>query len=245
MSPHRVHGVKNPGGAATPLLASILEELGQQIISGDLPEGRTFTLQDISDRFGISRTVARETMRALEQMGLVASSRRVGITVLPRESWAAFDPTVIQWRLASAQERAGQLRALTELRIAVEPIAAFNAAKNASDAQRAEIVELAATLRSLGESDEGASDEFLSADIRFHQLLLEASGNDMFIALAPVLVPALQGRTQFGLQPAAPVQVAMDSHDALARAIAENRPEDAEAAARELLIEVREALQES
>ena len=88
-----------PRSPAAPLLDRVLNELGRDIISGELPEGKTFTLHDLSDRFEISRTVAREAMRALEQMGLVSSSRRVGITVLPRSSWAVFDPAVINWRL--------------------------------------------------------------------------------------------------------------------------------------------------
>lgn len=229
-------------GAATPLLASVLEELGQQIVSGDLPEGRTFTLQDISDRFGISRTVARETMRALEQMGLVSSSRRVGITVLPSTHWAVFDPTIIEWRLASERERTQQLRSLTELRIGVEPIAAANAARNATDAERRELIDLAARLRELGDSGHGASEDFLTADIRFHQLLLEASGNEMFIALAPTLVPALEGRTQFGLQPQAPEEIALQAHERLAECVRDGDFDGAEAASRELLSEVRVAL---
>ena len=229
-------------GAATPLLASVLEELGRQIVAGDLPEGRTFTLQDISDRFGISRTVARETMRALEQMGLVSSSRRVGITVLPRTHWAVFDPTIIEWRLGSERERDLQLRSLTELRIAVEPIAAANAARNATEVQRRELVELAATLRELGTGGRGTADEFLTADIRFHQLLLEASGNEMFIALAPTLVPALEGRTHAGLMPQAPEEVALQAHERLAACIRDSDFDGAEDASRELLSEVRTAL---
>lgn len=234
--------VSGSTGAATPLLASVLEELGRQIISGDLPEGRTFTLQDISDRFGISRTVARETMRALEQMGLVSSSRRVGITVLPRTHWAAFDPTIITWRLGSERERDIQLRSLTELRIGVEPIAAANAARNATEAQRRELVELAAALRELGATGRGATDEFLSTDIRFHQLLLEASGNEMFIALAPTLVPALEGRTHSGLMPQEPEELALQAHERLASCVRDSDFDGAEEAARELLIEVRSAL---
>ena len=64
--------------AAEPLMASVLATLGKEIVSGAMPAGHTFTLQDLSTRFEISRTVAREAMRALEQLGLVTSSRRVG-----------------------------------------------------------------------------------------------------------------------------------------------------------------------
>lgn len=230
---------------AAPLLTSVLDELGREIISGELPEGHTFTLQSIGERFDISRTVSREAMRALEQLGLVSSSRRVGITVLARSAWAVFDPTIINWRLQASSERDEQLRSLTELRIAVEPIAAFNCATNASTAQRAELVRLSGVLRELGENNQGTSEEFLKADVRFHTLLLEASGNDMFVALSEPLLKALYGRTEFGMQPQAPAPEALEAHEELARAIEAGAPEEAESASRALIAEVRQALKDS
>ncbi|WP_394280721.1 FadR/GntR family transcriptional regulator [Corynebacterium sp.] len=233
-----------PESPAAPLLTSVLDQLGGEIVAGELPEGRTFTLQDISSRFGISRTVAREAMRALEQLGLVSSSRRVGITVLPQTSWAVFDPSVITWRLAADEQRNEQLKSLTELRIALEPIAAFNAAHQATQEQSDKLVALAEELRELGSRDRGASDEFLKADQEFHQLVFLASGNEMIIALAPSLLHALEGRTRYGLQPSNPVEEALDMHETLATAIAEGNAEAAEAASRNLLAEVRDALYE-
>ena len=82
----------------TPLLDPVLKELGTEIISGKIPAGQRFTLQDLCTRFGISRTVAREVMRALEQLNLVHASRRVGITVLEKKDWAVFDKSVIASR---------------------------------------------------------------------------------------------------------------------------------------------------
>lgn len=230
---------------ASPLLTSVLDELGQEIISGALPEGHTFTLHSLGERFGISRTVAREAMRALEQLGLVSSSRRVGITVRSRDSWAVFDSTVIMWRLKAPSERNEQLRSLTEVRIAIEPIAAFNCATNATKEQREELLQLASTLRKLGESNQGASHDFLQADVRFHSLLLEASGNDMFISLSEPIIKALLGRTEFGLQPQAPAAEALDAHEELAHAIYAGEPDRAETASRGLIAEVRAALKNS
>lgn len=227
---------------ATPLLASVLDELGREIISGAMPEGFTFTLQTIGDRFDISRTVAREAMRALEQLGLVSSSRRVGITVRSRDSWAVFDPALITWRLQTDTERASQLHSLTELRIAVEPIASYNAALSATDAQKEELLQLASTMRELGEGTHGASSDFLAADMRFHSLLLEASGNEMFTALSSPLLKALYGRTEFGMQPEVPASEALDAHEDLARAIHSGDCEAAEEASRALIAEVRVAL---
>jgi DNA-binding FadR family transcriptional regulator len=32
-------------------------------------------------------------------MGLVASRRRIGITIQPRDRWNVFDPRIIRWRI--------------------------------------------------------------------------------------------------------------------------------------------------
>lgn len=223
---------------AAPLLDNVLDTLGQDIISGTLAEGKTFTLQDLSTRFDISRTVAREAMRALEQLGLVSSSRRVGITVRPRSEWSALDPSIIEWRLACPLERRAQLRSLSQLRTGVEPEAARLAARAATPEQREELVALAARLRRLAASGQGTSTEFLDADSRFHSLILEASGNELFSALAPSLLSVIRGRNRYGMQPAAPAAAAMAAHESLARAISEGDGAAAESQSRELLTEV-------
>jgi DNA-binding FadR family transcriptional regulator len=217
----------------------VLDALGLAIASGELPAGHVLTLDGIQDRFGVSRTVAREAMRILESMGLVQSRRRVGITVRPMASWNVFDPKVIWWRLAGPG-RGAQLRTLTELRIAVEPLAAGAAARAATAAQRTRIVELADTLRRLGEAGDLA--EFMERDVEFHTLLLRAGGNEMFAALADAVAAVLRGRTQLGLMPHRPVPAALDLHEAVADAVATGRSARAEQSMRELLVEVRAAV---
>ena len=220
---------------AEPLLSAVLDTLGGEIVSGAKSEGETFTLQDISTRFGISRTVAREAMRALEQLGLVSSSRRVGIRVLPASRWAVFDRSVIAWRLASDTQRAGQITSLDAVRTAVEPIAANLAAGNASPEQAAHLHELAVKLVDLTEAGQGNSDEFLAADKEFHTLLLQASGNEMFAALAEPIMNVLEGRTRYGIMPDEPELETMRVHVDLAESVAKRDPQGAEDASRRLL----------
>ncbi|GAB2732072.1 FCD domain-containing protein [Salinifilum aidingensis] len=217
----------------------MLDTIGREITGGQLPTGHVLTLDVLEERFGVSRTVARESMRILQSMGLVTSRRRVGITVQPRESWNVFDPRVIWWRLAG-EGRDAQLRSLTELRIAVEPLAAASAARNASGEVRSRVVELSAAMRARGEA--GELDEFLEVDVEFHTALLRASGNEMFEALADVVAVVLRGRTQLGLMPHQPVSQALALHEQVAEAVADARSDDAENAMRELLAEVRDAV---
>ncbi|MER7117031.1 FCD domain-containing protein [Saccharomonospora azurea] len=228
-----------PEAGADVLHNTVLDTMGSDITSGVLASGDVLTLDRIQERFGVSRTVARESMRVLESMGLVRSRRRVGITVQPRSSWNVFDPRVIWWRL-SGPGRDEQLRSLTELRIAVEPLAAAAAARSASASERARVVELAAEMRRLGEA--GRLDVFMERDVAFHTLLLRASGNEMFGALADVVAVVLRGRTHLGLMPQQPVPEALDLHEHVAASVARGQPNAAEAAMTELLAEVRDAM---
>lgn len=231
--------VDTGAGNGASLHHSVLDALGLEITAGTLAPGDGLTLDGIQERFGVSRTVARETMRLLESMGLVVSRRRVGITVQPPDSWHVYDPRVIWWRLAGPG-RDTQLRSLTELRIAVEPLAAAAAAREATTQQRERLLQLAVEMRALGES--GRLDPFMDLDIEMHSLLLRASGNEMFVALTDVVSAVLRGRTQLGLMPHRPVPEALDLHDEVARAVAAGEHEAAETAMRRLLAEVRDAM---
>ncbi|MGW6228398.1 FadR/GntR family transcriptional regulator [Cellulosimicrobium cellulans] len=225
--------------ATTVLHTTVLDSLGRRITSGDAPAGTPLTLESIGSEFGVSRTVAREVMRLLEGLGLVRSKRRVGLVVLGIEEWNVLDPRVIRWRL-EGPGRGPQLRTLTELRHAVEPLAAAGAAVHATDDERTELVAAAARMRMLGEA--GDLEEFLALDVRFHELLLRASGNEMFGALAGVVAAVLSGRTHLGLMPASPLPEALDQHEAVARAVADGDPRAAEAAMAAIVGEVRAAL---
>lgn len=221
------------------LHSTVLEAIGSEITAGALPEGSVLTLEQIQQRFAVSRTVARETMRMLEHLGLVTSRRRVGLVVRPAADWMVFDPRVIRWRLAGPA-RLAQLRSLTELRAAVEPVAAAAAARHADPAEVDRLLVLVARMRELGEA--GRLDEFVVCDIEFHALLLRAGRNEMFAALTDVVAEVLAGRTRHGLMPDRPRPEALDAHDAVADAIRSRDPEAAERAMTVITAEIRAAL---
>ncbi|WP_418277802.1 FadR/GntR family transcriptional regulator [Isoptericola jiangsuensis] len=225
-----------PGPA---LHESVLDALGLAITSGDVPPGAPLTLDGIGSAHGVSRTVAREVMRMLEGLGMVTSRRRVGIVVLGMDRWNVLDPRVIRWRLRGPG-RDDQLRTLTELRHAVEPLAAAGAARHATPQVRGELLDLAVRMRRTGEA--GALEDFLDLDVRMHELLLRSSGNEMFGALADVVAEVLAGRTHLGLMPPSPVPEALAQHEAVARAVAAGDDAAAETAMSAIVGEVRRAL---
>ncbi|MFJ9953528.1 FadR/GntR family transcriptional regulator [Kitasatospora sp. NPDC091207] len=207
----------------------LLADLGPAIASGEVPEGAVLRAEELEQRYGVSRTVVREAVRILEGMRLVASRRRVGITVQPKSDWDVFDPLVIRWRLAGA-DRPAQLRSLGSLRVAVEPAAAALAARHASDDERRELLSLAGELTMTARAAD--LDTFLRHDIAFHATVLKASGNEMFAHLGDTVGAVLTGRTEYHLMPHQPEPYAIRLHREVAEAICAGDAAHAERAMR-------------
>jgi DNA-binding FadR family transcriptional regulator len=221
------------------LHGSVLDALGRRLVTGDLAPGRVLTLEAISAEYAVSRPVAREAIRVLQTMGLVASRRRVGVTVQPRADWHVFDPLLIRWRLDSS-ERSAQLLSLSELRRGFEPVAASLAAERATAEQCAVLASAASDMVVHGRS--GDLEAYLEADVVFHRTLLAASGNEMLRSMAGVVSEILAGRTHHGLMPSSPNPQAIALHDAVARAVRDRDPAAAEAAMREIIDEAAAAM---
>jgi DNA-binding FadR family transcriptional regulator len=217
---------------------NVLTALGAEIVSGTLPSGGIINLEGVGAQYGVSRSVAREAVRVLESMGLVASRRRVGITIQPQDRWNVFDPRVIRWRIESG-DRAAQLVSLSELRLGFEPTAAALAARRADPHQCRIMAAAVSDMVMHGRS--GDLESYLLADKVFHRTLLEASGNEMFRALNGVVAEVLTGRTHHGMMPETPNPVAIALHDEVARAI---RMRDEDAAERAMRAIIDEAMTE-
>ncbi|NRQ35208.1 FadR family transcriptional regulator [Nonomuraea sp. NN258] len=221
------------------LHGSVLDELGTLVVSGAYAAGQVLRIEQLEGRFGVSRTVVREAIKVLESMGMLTSRRRVGITVTPRAAWNLFDPRVIRWRLDS-DERASLLRSLGELRRGVEPVAAALAAAHATPEQCGELT--GAVMRMAVHGRSGDLEAYLAADIRFHRVLLEASGNEMFGALTDVVAEVLTGRTHHHLMPAVPEPAAIRWHAEVAQAVQAGDAAEAERVMRDIVEEATHAM---
>ena len=67
---------------ASALTLKVLDEIGRDIVAGTIPAGSVLLLDDLIERTGVSRTVARDAVKVLEAQGLVLPRRHVGIEVL-------------------------------------------------------------------------------------------------------------------------------------------------------------------
>lgn len=217
------------------LQRDVLDAIGGRIVSGDYAPGQVLRTEDLEVEHNVSRTVLRETLKVLESMHLIGLRRRIGITVREHNEWNVFDPRIIRWRL-SGSTRPAQLKSLTELRLAIEPVAARMAAVHATSDQRLQVMKLSQALERTAVS--GDLETFLHHDIEFHALLLKASGNEMFAALSDAIAEVLTGRTVHHLMPDHPDPEARRLHRLVATSIAEADPSGAETAMRGVLSEV-------
>ncbi|MEU2875558.1 MULTISPECIES: FadR/GntR family transcriptional regulator [unclassified Streptomyces] len=211
----------------------VLDALGPAITAGEYPPGSVLRTDELAQSFDVSRSVMREAVRVLESMHLVASRRRVGVTVLPADEWNVYDPQVIRWRLAGA-DRARQLRSLTVLRSAVEPVAAGLAARHATPEQCSELTECA--LGMVANSRGHRLDRYLLHDVAFHRVILCASGNEMFARLGDVVAEVLTGRTQHEVMFEDPDPAAVTLHVRVAEAVRAGDAERAERLTREITV---------
>jgi DNA-binding FadR family transcriptional regulator len=211
----------------------VLDSLGPAITAGEYPPGSVLRTDELAQRFEVSRSVMREAVRVLESMHLVESRRRVGVTVRPKCEWNVYDPQGIRWRLAGA-DRPHQLRSLTVLRSAVEPVAAGLAARHATSEQCAELTECA--LGMVANSRGHRLEEYLVHDMAFHRVVLIASGNEMFARLGDVVAEALAGRAHHAATVGAPDPAAVTLHVRVAEAVRAGDAAQAEELTRQITV---------
>ncbi|AYF76952.1 FadR family transcriptional regulator [Nocardia yunnanensis] len=222
-----------------PLHESVLDRLGAEIAAGAIAPGARISSEEISARFDVSRTVAREVVRVLESLGMVSIRRRAGITVLDPGHWHALDPKLIRWQLAGPH-RFAQLAWLAELRSGTEPLAARLAAANATPEQCATLT--AAVMGMSATSRAANTAAYLEHDVTFHATLLAASGNPLLAVFAPIVREVLTGRTEHELMPAQANPQALHLHAAVAAAVQGGDGPAAEAAMREIVTESATAI---
>jgi len=133
---------------------------------------------DLAEHFDVSRGVVRETIRAMEERGLISVRHGKGATVNDDAHWNVFDPDVLGVMLES-NRKTEILQEYLECRRVLEVEAAGLAATRASeqDLERA-----GDALRRMEESatrapSRAAEELFHEADIAFHQALIAATGN--------------------------------------------------------------------
>lgn len=225
-------GRRAAGSRGRGLHGQLVQQLGQMIVSGDLGADRPLVPEEIGQRFEVSRTVVRESLRVLEAKGLVSARPNVGTRVRPVGDWNLLDPDIIEWR-AFGPQRDDQRRELSELRWTIEPLAARLAAGHGrEDVQQrlADMVEIMGHALAQGDAL-----TFSRADSEFHSLLIQVAGNRMLEHLSGIVSAALQvsGSPVTGCD--RPNETSLAHHGRICDALAAGDGTAAEAAMRQLL----------
>lgn len=169
------------------LHGQVVHELGKRIVTGDIDEGAVLPNEtELGASFAVSRTALREGIKVLAAKGLLASRTRTGTRVRPRHEWNMLDPDVMAWQLSSGDSHKF-LNDLIEFRRAVEPLAASLAAERASEAD-IQLISQAYNDMELAGSD---IESTVMPDLRFHQGIFHASGNELLAPLGTLTEAAL------------------------------------------------------
>jgi GntR family transcriptional repressor for pyruvate dehydrogenase complex len=176
------------------LADDLAEELLDQIIEGRYPPGSALPSElELAEQAAVSRLTVREAINTLRAKNVVRIQRGRGTYVNPPDRWTALESVLRAARSGGAADRSpGIPYRLLEARRIIEVSVAELAAARRSDDDLAAMEEALADMRTAAAA--GDVDRFVTADIAFHQAVLDAAGNPfisvLFDPLGQLLVEA-------------------------------------------------------
>lgn len=203
-------------------------ELVDDIVGGRFPVSSVLPKEaELGARFGVSRTVVRESVKLLQVRGLVQSRQGIGTVIRDFDAWDLIDDEV----LTALVRHDGTREILDEL-VAVRACLERDMAATAATATAiaADVTGLRAAYDAMVACRDDP-DAFGVADVAFHDAVMRLSGN----RLGRVIVTRihekarLTGRYHGAVTPDA-IALTLAEHDGILRAIAGHDPDMAAAA---------------
>lgn len=200
----------------------LVDRIGRMVVGGQLGSMGVLPREDeLAQVFSVSRTVIREVTKTLQALGLVVTRPRIGSRLQPVANWRLLDPQVMDW-ITDADMASGFERDLLEIRSMIEPAAAAFAAERGSQTQ---IETIAAALDAMASAPDRAGHE--AADLRFHEAILEASGNLLLVQLKPILHGVLKASFRLSMHDRERWRASVAIHRQVSDAIGSRSPERA------------------
>ena len=208
---------------------AVVQQLVELIVTGEFQPGDLLPPEGpLAERFGVSRTVIRESVKRLQEKGLVVVGQGRGTRVLDQTAWRMLDAQVLS-ALVEDDVSSGILSDLSAVRASLEAMMAGAVARRHSDAQLLELRDILESMRDLM-GDETA---FYEADVGFHFALMQASGNRLAHNITRALYQrALQSPRYLGHNPNDAMHRTLSELDAVYAAISAGEEEQAEQAMR-------------
>ena len=166
------------------------------------PGEKIGTEMELTEQMGVSRSTIREAIRILISRNVLESRQGSGTYVSDRKG-VIGDPL----GLNLLHDKFKLTWDLLEIRMLLEPQLAYMAATNATEEQLNELRILCDQMEMLSAQRKERS----AVDIRFHTVLLEASGNMVASNLHPILEKAVEMFIHYTKREAMPEQMATHS----------------------------------
>jgi DNA-binding FadR family transcriptional regulator len=162
---------RRPARLGEAVVASLID----RIVTGTLPVGSSLPAEPVlCQDYSVSRSVIRESLKLLEEKGLVVVKQGHGTTILPMAHWNLLDPMVLKTVIESDDSKA-IFDDLIDIRAALESEMARRAATKMTDTQ---LDELHSHLMELGRMLDD-TDGYAEGDISYHDLISRFSGHQL------------------------------------------------------------------
>jgi DNA-binding FadR family transcriptional regulator len=163
----------------TRLHQSAMGRILERVAHGELQPGEWLPSEKgMETEFGISRGVARETIQALKERGVVDVKHGRGQWIRDEDDWNVLDHHVLAAVIDA--RRFDLLREVVECRALLAPSVAALAAKRTTRAALQRLTAAHAGLREAAGARRRATpldDPFVTAEIEFHRTLARIAGN--------------------------------------------------------------------
>jgi DNA-binding FadR family transcriptional regulator len=218
----------------------------RDITRGALAAGESLPREaDLALDHRVSRGVARECVRGLEERGLVRVKHGRGAKVLPSSDWDMFDPEVLE-----ALFEQGGVRVLEEylecrciLEIEAAGLAAERATPDDLEALREAFDRMTATAQR-ARANPAAEALYQDADVAFHRAVITATENRALVRMTEPIHRGLTASLQRLARPELRFEQGLPEHERILAAIAGGDPGEARAAMRAHLATVERHLRE-
>ncbi|MFB8386758.1 FadR/GntR family transcriptional regulator [Microbacterium sp. NPDC055910] len=159
-----------------PLSEQVADAVTAHILEKNLRPGDQLpTEPELTEAFGVSRTVIREAGRTLVARGVVSIRPRRGMQVAQFDQRNLSRQVALMLRLGG-----GTFPQLMEMRRALEPEMAAHAALRRTDAELDELFELVEFIEVVHEGESANTAAHVAADLGFHSVIARATGNPFF-----------------------------------------------------------------
>lgn len=214
---------QTPAGAAAPPRArgtklgiNVVQQIVGDIVRGVLSPGSTLPPEaELCDQFGVSRTVIRESVKVVQEKGLVRIEHGRGTQVTDPRQWNLLDDVVLTAIIAH-DANLSFLDELVATRTALEADMAAAAATAYTGEDR---LRISASLELMRSKIDNVA-EFAAADAHFHDMVMAASRNRLGRAIVNSIHDKARGSMRYhGEYNEAVMRQTLDEHQAIHDAI--------------------------